>query len=90
VQREAREAHFVAAMPDSSILVVAPAPYRMEWEILSRSVSYRYASEVDEGGLWVDLTAGGKRYLFLRVIRRHRRAEPTLPAACRFARLFQG
>jgi hypothetical protein len=65
VRREAREARFVADMPDSSILVVAPAPYRAEWEILSRSSSYRYESEVDEGALWVDLTAGGKRYLFL-------------------------
>jgi hypothetical protein len=65
VQREAEEARFVASTRDSAMLVVAPAPYRTEWEILSRSPSYHYASNVEEGALWVDLRAGSKHYLFL-------------------------
>ncbi|HEV8481432.1 MAG TPA: hypothetical protein VGR66_11615 [Candidatus Eisenbacteria bacterium] len=65
VREEIREAKLIATYPGSSVLIVAPAPYRMEWEVLSRSASYRYTSRADEGALWVDLKSDGRRFVFL-------------------------
>jgi hypothetical protein len=65
VRDEARDASTVASYRGRALLVIAPAPYREEWEVLSRNPSYRYATQVDGGALWVDLAAGGRRYLFL-------------------------
>jgi hypothetical protein len=65
VRDEVRDARWVADYPGPSLLVIAPAPYREEWEVLSRNSSYGYTTQLDDGALWVNLSAGGKRWLFL-------------------------
>jgi len=66
VRLEAAEARWLAAQSATHVLVAAPRPFRIQFELIARNASYAFsADQTDSGVVRSTLETGGRRFDFI-------------------------